>query len=635
MLDRDRTSIFHTVAYRDHEHSPRNSVISVVQDDRTKSKSLLASIMIVSACTLSNMVNTANMTGPSIALPTIQRELNVSQVQLVWIVAAYPLSSGCLLLLIGRLADLYGRKKAFILGNLWLIAFTLGCSFANDPLTLSILRGLQGCGASATIPASLGIMAGVFPPSKARSLAFATFAGGSPIGGAFGMALGGAMTQLTKATWRSNFYFSTGLTFLALLLGLFFIDKDMPSEEKDKRTDWIGGFLSISGLVLVIFVLGQGEEAPNTWANPYIIALLIVGVALTVTYAFWQHFLEQVYDGKRVSPYSWIPTPPPLMRVSLWTRSNGRVAVVMVIAFFAYASFLGWSFWILLYYQNFLGLSPVLTMVRLIPMFITGIACNVLVASVVGRVPLVVLMTAGCLITSGAALLFALIDPKAIYWAFGFPSAILAVVGADFVFPSGTIFVAKVSLPHEQSVAGAVFQGMTQLGAALGTAISTIAYNRVLAKQALGLGVSPDDIPQSSRLTSYHAAQWVNFGFGIFSCSLAIIFLRGVGPVGAKPCFNQHKNHHHLPWWKRRHLHNAPPHHAQARSDGSKSPGETSNETWSDKSGAAAGESDSRRHSVEHAPVQEKREMEERKSGDGKKSNDGDTSVEVRDVEEN
>ncbi|KAF9254732.1 MFS general substrate transporter [Marasmius fiardii PR-910] len=612
MLDRDRTSIFHTVAYRDHEHSPRNSVISVVQDDRTKSKSVFTSIMIVAACTLSNMVNTANMTGPSIALPSIERELRVNQVQLVWVVSAYSLSSGCMLLLIGRLADIYGRKKAFILGNLWLIAFTLGCGFVNDPITLSVLRGLQGCGASATIPAALGIMAGTFPPSKARSLAFATFAGGSPIGGAFGMALGGAMTQLTKSTWRSIFYFSAGLTFLSLVLGMIFIEKDSPSEEKDKRTDWIGGLLSTSGLVLVVFVLAQGEEAPNTWANPYIITLLIVGVLLTVAYVMWQRFLEKVTDKEKSSPYSWIPTPPPLMRPSLWTRSNGRVAVVMIIAFLGYASFMGWSFWILLYYQNFLGLTPILTMVRLIPMFITGIACNVLVAGVVGRVPLVVLLTAGCLITSSAALLFALINPNAVYWAFGFPSAILAVVGADFIFPSGTIFVAKVSLPHEQSVAGAVFQGMTQLGAAVGTAISTIAYNRVLEKQAQGLGIPADDVSQSLRLPSYHAAQWVNFGFGAFAALLSIVFMRGVGAVGAKPCFNQHKHHHHLPWWKRRHLHNAPPHLRGKDGGGSV---ESTDDIWSTK-------------------VESLGEKKATKSGGEKKSSEGDVSVEVRDVEE-
>ncbi|KAG7091749.1 hypothetical protein E1B28_008150 [Marasmius oreades] len=546
MFDRDRTSTFHIMAYRDwHKHHE-------VKDNAgnpAKPPSTFHACMIVAACSLSNLVNTLNMTGPSISLPAVQREFQSNQSDLGWVVSAYPLSSGCLLLLVGRLADLYGRKRLFELGLLWLFGFTLACGFVNDPITLSVLRGLQGCGAAATIPAALGIMANVFPPSKARSLAFAVFAGASPIGGCFGMALGGVMTQLTSVTWRSIYYFSAAITAVSFLIGYLCIDPDQPSEEEDQRVDWIGGILSISGLVLIVFVLGQGESAPGTWANPYIDTLLILGVLLTVLYVFWQRFLERVHDGKAVSPFSWLPTPQPLMRVSLWTRSHGQVGITFVIAFLDYACFMGWSLWVLLYYQNYSGLSPILTMVRLIPMFIVGFAGNLLIAGIVGRLSLVTLMALGGVVTAGAPLLFALIVPSTTYWAFGFPATLLAVLGSDFVFPTGTIFVAKVALPSEQSVAGAVFQGMTQLGTALGVSISTIAYNRDLLKQATELGVSPNDIPQNQRLDAHHAAMWVNFGFGIGAAILALIFLRGVGPVGAKPCNNHHRHHYHIPGW--------------------------------------------------------------------------------------
>ncbi|KAF9254730.1 MFS general substrate transporter [Marasmius fiardii PR-910] len=533
------------MAYRDwHKHHN----VKGSAENPPKPPSTFHSCMIVAACALSNLVNTLNMTGPSISLPAVQREFQSPQADLGWVVSAYPLSSGCLLLLVGRLADLYGRKKAFELGLLWLFAFTLACGFVNDPLTLSVLRGLQGCGAAATIPAALGIMANVFPPSKARSLAFAVFAGASPIGGCFGMALGGAMTQLTPVTWRSIYYFSAAITGVSFILGYCCIDPDV-SDCEDKRVDWIGGLLSVSGLVLIVFVLGQGESAPNTWANPYIITLLILGVILTTLYVLWQRFLESVHDGKTVSPYAWLPTPPPLMRVSLWTRSKGQVGVTFVIALLDYACFMGWSLWILLYYQNYSGLTPILTMVRLVPMFIVGFAGNLLIAGVVGRLSLVTLMALGGVVTAGAPLLFALINPATTYWAFGFPSTILAVLGSDFVFPTGTIFVAKVALPSEQSVAGAVFQGMTQLGTTLGVSISTIAYNRVLLKQATDLGLTPNDIPQTERLSAHQAAMWVNFGFGIAAAVLALLFLRGVGPVGAKPCHNHHRHHFHIPGW--------------------------------------------------------------------------------------
>ncbi|KAF9263696.1 putative efflux transporter [Marasmius fiardii PR-910] len=483
--------------------------------------------MIVAGVTLAMIVNSANNTNASISLPTIQRELQVEEIQLVWIVSAYPFSSGCFLLLFGRLADLYGRKKAFILGNLWLIALTLGCAFSKDAVALSVLRGFQGVGAAAIIPASLGILAHHFPPSRARSIAFATFAAGAPVGGAFGTSLGGPLVQLTDAyirrkTWRSTFYVNAGLAFLSCVIGLFFIERDQPLQELERRVDWIGAFLVTTGLVLIVFVLGQGEVAPRQWATPYIIVLIITGVIFLILFALWQRHLELVADQELSQNLRWLPTPPPLMRLSLWTRANGRVGVVMCVAFLNRCCFLAWVYWATIYYQSYEGFSPILTMLRMLPMIVTGIVCNIVVALVVGRVPVVFLMASGTALTGTAALLFAVISPKAVYWAFGFPAAVLSVVGTDFVFASGTLFIAKFSLPHEQSVAGGVFQCMTQIGSSLGVTVSTVVFNRVARQQ-------PDN-----PLKSYQAAQWTNLGFGILATLLSVISLRGVGIVGHK-----------------------------------------------------------------------------------------------------
>ncbi|KAG1735266.1 uncharacterized protein EDB91DRAFT_560665 [Suillus paluster] len=104
-------------------------------------------------------------------------------------------------------------------------------------------------------------------------------------------------------------------------------------------------------------------------------------------------------------------------------------------------------------------------MVRLIPMFIFGFFCNIFVAMVVARLPLVIFAVSGTLLTASAGILFALIDPSATYWAFGFPFTVLVVFVCDFVYSSGTLFIAQNALPYEQSVAGALFQTMTQVSA--------------------------------------------------------------------------------------------------------------------------------------------------------------------------
>ncbi|KAI0636359.1 efflux transporter [Trametes polyzona] len=500
------------------------------------SRSFLRDVILICSVTLCMIVNIANLSGVGIALPTIGRDLDIVEYKLQWITNAYSLSSGCLLLFFGRMADLYGRKRCFLCGCAWMGIFALGCGFAQNEATLDVLRGIQGLGAAAALPACLGILAHTFPPSLIRSVAFATFAAGAPVGGALGSAIGGVLTQLTAQSWRSMFWFLTGLAALCLIGGAFSVDRDKPYELDDRRIDWLGAFLATTGLTLIVFVLSDGSIAPEGWKTGYIIALLVVGVFLMVLFVLWERYLEGLQDKSSAQHQWW--TPPPLMNVSIWTRASGKLGVMLIIAFLQYGGFQCFSFWIQLYYQNYVGLSPILTMVRLIPMFVTGCLCNLLVALVVGRISLMILIVIGTTLTGVANLLFAVIDPDAPYWAFGFPAAILAVFGADFVFAAGTLFVAKVCLPHEQSVGGALFNTLTQVGATFGTTISTIAFNTALKNRSRRDGVAVNmselNAPRAAQLVAYKDAMWTGFAFPLFGALLAVLFLRGVGIVGHK-----------------------------------------------------------------------------------------------------
>ncbi|KAG2147756.1 major facilitator superfamily domain-containing protein [Suillus bovinus] len=502
--------------------------------DHGVQRSLMRSVFIVITCTTAMLINTYNTTSVCISLPTIEKDLAIEDDQLQWLVSAYSLSSGCLLLFFGRLADLYGRKRAFICGILCQAAFSLGCGFAQDPLTLAVLRGFQGIGSAAIIPSALGILAHAFPQSKARSIAFATFAAGAPVGGAFGMLMGGVLTQLTSTHWRSIFYTAAATSALTAVSGLISFDADVPSEELVKRIDWIGASLITIGLILIIFVLGQGEIASDGWKTPYIIAFLIIGIIMVALFLVWEWRLERILD-ENPSRATSMWTPPPLMSLSLWTRAKGRMAVILVIALLNWSAFTGWSFWVQLYYQNYLFLTPVETMVRFIPMCIVGCLCTFFVAMVAAKLPLVIFIVSGLLLTATAAILFALIDPFVTYWAFCFPSTVLIVFGVDFVYTAGTIFVAKTSHPHEQSVAGALFQTMTQIGTAFGLTISTIVFNTVVDNESAKLGVTVNantHAPMSAQLVGYKDAQWTSAAFALMGALLAALFLHSVGIVG-------------------------------------------------------------------------------------------------------
>jgi len=174
-------------------------------------------------------------------------------------------------------------------------------------------------------------------------------------------------------------------------------------------------------------------------------------------------------------------------------------------------------------------------MVRFLPMIITGFI-NIVVGILVGLIDILWLLVIGAISTGSACLLFALIDPNAVYWAFDFPASILSVGGADFIFAAGSIFVARVAQPHEQSVAGGLFQAVIQIGASFGLAISTIVHNKVLMRDTARDGVAPSNDgsnpPPAADLNPFKAAQWPGFRFVMAAMLLAIIFMRDVGIVG-------------------------------------------------------------------------------------------------------
>ncbi|KAI9433575.1 efflux transporter [Lactarius indigo] len=499
----------------------------------TSTRSTFASICIVAACTGAQMTSIGLGPAYAISVPYVGKDLHIQKENLQWILNAYSISSACFLLLFGRLADLYGRKRVWLIGYSILVVFGIGSGFAQSEKALDTLRGIQGIGSAAVIPASLGILAKAFPPGQSRSIAFATFSAGAPVGAIFATVLGSVLTQVTKPTWRTPIFLLSGVALASMMLGLFVFEEDEPSTEEDTRVDWIGAALITAGLVLIVFVLSDSPVAHKGWKSPHIIALFVIGVLLVLLFVAWQYYLERRLENPDLPRTRW--TAPPLMKPSMWTRANGRFAVMQTIACVNWAAFTIWIVWVELYYQTYLNLSPIHTMLRLLPMFASGIVANILIALTIARVDVMYIVAIGTLLTGCADVLFAVIDPSAPYWAFGFPAACLIVLGADFTFASGTLFIAKVSLPHEQSVAGALFQAMTQIGSAIGVSVSTIVFNSVLRTQSKQLGVvadaQGDNVPLPAQLKAYKAAMWTGFAFGIL-CTLLCVFMRGAGIVG-------------------------------------------------------------------------------------------------------
>ncbi|GAA5860818.1 hypothetical protein JCM8547_003859 [Rhodosporidiobolus lusitaniae] len=478
-------------------------------------------VLLTLSMTLAMMLNIMSVQAVQLALPSIGVDLDILTVDLQWLISSYSVAFGGLLLLFGRLADIYGHKKVFLLGMLYYTAWSLGCAFAPSAIALDVFRAMQGAGLGASIPSALGILGSSFPPGPRKTAAFAFFSAGAPMGGSLGAVVGGVLTEYASTGWRSVFYVLAGLGFLVALSAFFLVPKD---HEKDKNltVDWVGGALVTSAVTLLTFALADGEGAPNGWKTPYIPALLAVSIVLFVVFWYYERYLEQ-----RTSR-------PPLMLTSIWFK--GRFALMQLIGALGWASFASYMFFCSLAFQNYMGLEPVLATVRFLPSSVTGLFLNVIVALVASRVSAQLLVILGCVGTGLAPLLFAVQSYDDPFWQWQFPAMILSVFGADFVFCCGILYVSQIAGQGHQAMAGSLFNMSTQIGTGLGLAINTIVQDRVTknAVEKLGLvyDVNSNTTPPSAYLSGLTAAFYACAGFAFFAALVAAAGLVGVGKVG-------------------------------------------------------------------------------------------------------
>lgn len=296
---------------------PENPALEAELPDPEARPEVFSSTLHECACVIilafGPIMNSANQGSLQLALPHVSKSFNIDGGQLSWTVTSYSLVTGATMLVMGRLSDILGRKRMLVAAFSWYTIFSLILGFMKSAIPFDILRGLQALGGATAPSAAAGTLGSIYPAGRRKNKVMATFAAGAPLGFILGIVMSGICTQFIS--WKANMFF-LAIVYGLLSVALYFL---LPSDEacaifanktiavrggtllvvnRDWSTSWkllkeldfVGVFLSMSGLVLFIFAVADSSNAPKGWSTPYIIALLAVGIALIGIFVLWEFY---------------------------------------------------------------------------------------------------------------------------------------------------------------------------------------------------------------------------------------------------------------------------------------------------------------------------------------------------------
>lgn len=390
----------------------------------------------------------------NIALPHAQRDLHFSPGSRQWLITAYALSFGSLLLVGGRLSDLWGRRTSLYVGLTgFALASALGGS-AHSFATLVTARAVQGVFGAVLAPAALAAVSTTFGNPKERAKAFSIYGAIGASGAAIGLLLGGALTQW--ATWRWCLFINLVFAAIAIVGVALFVTGG--EREHDASLDVFGTLLGSAGLFFVVY--GFAHAVNTGWANDITWGSLVIGACLLVTFVRWQ----------QRSKHPLLPLRLIINRV----RGGSLIALFLTsIGIFAVSLFLAY------YLQNTLGYSPLRTGVAFLPL-VGAIALSASIASarllaVSGPRPLV---PTGMLLSMMGMVLFTRLTPNADYFGNVLPGLVVTGLGLGLIFAPAIASATAGVRPSDTGAASALVNTTQQVGGSMGVALlNTIAVS--------------------------------------------------------------------------------------------------------------------------------------------------------------
>ncbi len=395
----------------------------------------------------------------NVALPHIQTALHFSGTNLEWVVNAYALAFGGLLLLGGRSGDLLGRRRIFIAGILLFSLASLLGGFATDQAWLLTARVVQGIGGAFAAPTALSLIAVTFPEGKPRNRAMGVYAAMSVSGAAVGLIAGGLLVQYADWRWVLFVNVPIGLVVAALATRVL-----PESERRRGRFDFPGAITGSLGLGLLVYGLSNAATSQNGvshWGDTKVIVSLVASVVLLVSFG-----IIEVRSKHALVP----------MRV---LRSRDRTGAYLISLCVGTALF-GMFFFLTIFVQEVWGYSPLRTGIAYLPMVLTIMVASGIASQLVARIGARPLMLAGSVIATGGLFWLSRLNEQSHYVSGLMGPMMVTALGMGLIFvPLSLVALAKVA-DNDAGVASSLLNTGQQVGGSIGLAIlGTVAWSAV------------------------------------------------------------------------------------------------------------------------------------------------------------
>jgi len=384
----------------------------------------------------------------NVALPSIREDLHFSETSLVWVVNAYMLTFGGFLLLGGRLGDLFGSRKLYLLGLVFFTAASVGCGLANTQAMLVIARAIQGLGGAVVTAVALSLIMNLFTDGAERAKAMGIYGFVCSAGGSIGVLLGGFLT--TTLNWHWIFLVNVPIGLLVYVASAKLLPADQPREGK-VRLDFAGAITVTSSMMLAVYAIVNGQTLG--WTSTLTLALLGTAVALLIAFLVIESRVRE-----------------PLMPLALFKLRN--VATANAAAVLWAAAMFAWFFISALYMQLVLGYNPMQVGLSFLPANLIMAAFSLgLSARIVMRWGFRGPLAAGLLFAAAGLAWFARAPLDGSFVVDVLPGMVLLGVGAGIAFNPMLLGAMSDVGPHESGLASGMLNTAFMMGGALGLAV--------------------------------------------------------------------------------------------------------------------------------------------------------------------